>query len=358
MLEMGGYYNEADFDQLELCAYQPLPERGPVPDRRGPGLDRRRHRLGGGTSINWTNCLRTYRLGARRVGARARPRGPRRPRLRRPPGRGARADRGQRRLLRPQRAAPAAAGGLRGARLRLPRDHPQHRPREATTRRPPATSASATSRGSKRSTAKTYLADAQPTRRRDPRRLPRRADPGRERARRRGRGELDASDPAGNGAAARVVVRAPTVVVACGSIESPALLLRSGIGGPAVGDYLRLHPTVAVTAYHDEPQDWWWGPPQAGALARVRRPRRRLRLPARVRAATDRALRRRRCPGAPAADHKQRMRAVGARVGADRPDPRPRPRPGHDRRRRQRRRPLPAHRRARRRATSAAGSRS
>jgi choline dehydrogenase-like flavoprotein len=53
------------------------------------------------------------------------------------------------------------------------------------------------------------------------------------------------------------------VVVACGAIESPALLLRSGIGGPAVGHYLRLHPTVAVTGYYDEPQDWCWGPPQA-----------------------------------------------------------------------------------------------
>ena len=51
--------------------------------------------------------------------------------------------------------------------------------------------------------------------------------------------------------------------MACGSIESPALLLRSGIGGPAVGDYLRLHPTVAVTAYYEEPQNWMWGPPQS-----------------------------------------------------------------------------------------------
>jgi len=31
----------------------------------------------------------------------------------------------------------------------------------------------------------------------------------------------------------RVVVKAPRVVVACGALESPALLLRSGIGGPA-----------------------------------------------------------------------------------------------------------------------------
>ncbi len=44
------------------------------------------------------------------------------------------------------------------------------------------------------------------------------------------------------GASARVTVRAPRVVVAAGSLESPAVLLRSGIGGPATGEYLRLHP--------------------------------------------------------------------------------------------------------------------
>ena len=67
----------------------------------------------------------------------------------------------------------------------------------------------------------------------------------------------------GDGAPTRVVVRAPAVVVACGAIESPALLLRSGIGGPAAGDFLRLHPTAAVTAYYPEHQNWSWGPPQA-----------------------------------------------------------------------------------------------
>jgi choline dehydrogenase-like flavoprotein len=53
------------------------------------------------------------------------------------------------------------------------------------------------------------------------------------------------------------------VVVACGSIESPAVLRRSGIGGPAVGEYLRLHPAGAVFATYDSAQDAWWGPPQA-----------------------------------------------------------------------------------------------
>ena len=54
-------------------------------------------------------------------------------------------------------------------------------------------------------------------------------------------------------------VDAPTVVVACGSVESPALLLRSGIGGPAVGKNLRLHPAYVVMGVYDEPVEGWRG---------------------------------------------------------------------------------------------------
>jgi choline dehydrogenase-like flavoprotein len=66
------------------------------------------------------------------------------------------------------------------------------------------------------------------------------------------------------GRQARVTVRAPRVVVACGALESPALLLRSGIGGPAAGDHLRLHPSIAVLGTYGEDQRAWWGAPQAG----------------------------------------------------------------------------------------------
>ena len=68
----------------------------------------------------------------------------------------------------------------------------------------------------------------------------------------------------GDGRTARVVVRAPTVVVAAGALDTPAVLLRSGIGGPAVGDYLRLHPATAVVGFYDTPQKGWWGAPQTG----------------------------------------------------------------------------------------------
>ena len=59
-------------------------------------------------------------------------------------------------------------------------------------------------------------------------------------------------------------MKAPRVIVACGSLESPALLLRSGIGGPAVGHNLRLHPSSVVGAAYGTDQQAWWGPPQAG----------------------------------------------------------------------------------------------
>jgi choline dehydrogenase-like flavoprotein len=62
-----------------------------------------------------------------------------------------------------------------------------------------------------------------------------------------------------DGSTTRLTVSAATVVAACGSIESPALLLRSGIGGPAVGRNLRLHPASLVVGVYDEPVEGWIG---------------------------------------------------------------------------------------------------
>ena len=62
-----------------------------------------------------------------------------------------------------------------------------------------------------------------------------------------------------DGSSTSVTVQAPTVVVAGGAIESPALLLRSGIGGPAVGKHLRLHPGGIVNGIYDEPIEAWIG---------------------------------------------------------------------------------------------------
>jgi choline dehydrogenase-like flavoprotein len=66
----------------------------------------------------------------------------------------------------------------------------------------------------------------------------------------------------GSGAKRPLTVRATTVVVAAGALETPAVLLRSGIGGPAVGEHLRLHPVPMITGLYDEDLRAWWGPPQ------------------------------------------------------------------------------------------------
>ena len=62
-----------------------------------------------------------------------------------------------------------------------------------------------------------------------------------------------------DGSTTRLTVNATTVVVGCGSIEAPALLLRSGIGGPAVGRHLRLHPASVVVGAYETPIEGWIG---------------------------------------------------------------------------------------------------
>ena len=60
-----------------------------------------------------------------------------------------------------------------------------------------------------------------------------------------------------------LTVRARAVVVAAGSIHSPALLLRSGVASPALGRHLALHPATAVLATMDEEVRPWTGTVQA-----------------------------------------------------------------------------------------------
>ncbi len=70
-----------------------------------------------------------------------------------------------------------------------------------------------------------------------------------------------------DGTPTRVIVRAPVVVCAAGALETPALLLRSGLGGPAAGEYLRLHPATVLGGFYPEPQRAWWGAPQSALSA-------------------------------------------------------------------------------------------
>jgi len=60
-----------------------------------------------------------------------------------------------------------------------------------------------------------------------------------------------------------LTVRARAVVVAAGSIHSPALLLRTGLTLPALGRHLALHPATAVLADMNEEVRPWTGTVQA-----------------------------------------------------------------------------------------------
>ena len=259
VLEMGGYHDESEFNGLELWAYQNIfLNQGPFPTAEGQVSIQAGSALGGGTVLNWTNCLRTtdhvrgewaahglegidgpdYDAHMDAVWERL----------------GVTGDcsdlNGPHKLL--QKGCEARGLDFRGI----------------TRNTDPATYDPVTAgylgfgdqSGSKRSTAKTYLADAAAADAdflvhcRVERVLV-------ENGRAAGVEALY-SDP--DGRTAKVTVRAPTVVVACGSVESPGLLLRSEIGGPAVGDYLRLHPTSVVFGYLEEATNPWWGPPQAG----------------------------------------------------------------------------------------------
>jgi choline dehydrogenase-like flavoprotein len=63
----------------------------------------------------------------------------------------------------------------------------------------------------------------------------------------------------------RLVVRAPVVVVAAGALQTPVLLLRSGVRSPSgqLGRNLSIHPGANVAAVFDEPVEGWKGVHQA-----------------------------------------------------------------------------------------------
>jgi hypothetical protein len=67
-----------------------------------------------------------------------------------------------------------------------------------------------------------------------------------------------------NGVIARVGehtvrVRSKAVVLAAGALNTPALLLRSDVGGTAAGRYLRVHPVTALWGRFDEMVEPWTG---------------------------------------------------------------------------------------------------
>ena len=185
-------------------------------------------------------------LGARAVGARARPRGPRRPRrstaTSTPSGSASsvtdRCSDLNGPQTRMQRRAPTRSAG-RSRRSRATST------RRATRRRAPASSASATRPAPSSRRRRTYLADAVDARRGADRALLRRARAGRGRPRGRAWRRVYA-DPE-TGRSARVTVRAPRVVVACGALESP--------GAAAAQRHRRRRRSASTCACTRAPRD-------------------------------------------------------------------------------------------------------
>ncbi len=263
VLETGGYFDDADFDQLEIPAFQNAYWRGgPVPTAEMNVSLQAGSCLGGGTVINWTNSLRTTpwvreqwecEFGLEGLAGSAFDR---------------HLDAVWERLgvndrcsdlNGAQKRLQAGADALGWSFAKTDRNVDEQRYSFETA----GYIGFGDQSGAKQSTAKTYLRDA--------------AENGAalvtrcfaERVvTRDGRAagvEATWSDPV-TGQSAKVIVHAPQVVVACGALESPALLLRSQIGGPATGDYLRLHPCTANFGYYPEDMQSWKGAPQAGIV--------------------------------------------------------------------------------------------
>jgi choline dehydrogenase-like flavoprotein len=260
VLEAAGYFDASDFKQLELLAYQEMYWRGgPTPTADGNVSLQAGTTLGGGTTINWTNCLRTFpwvrEQWAREHGLEGVD----------GPDYDAHLDAVLKRI-----GATDKASDLNGPHLRMKEGceklgwdfRPIVRNVDLERYSPEAAGymGFGDPSGAKNSSERTFLRDA----------VANGAEVMvRTRAQRILTGNGRASgvealyaDPA-TGRSAQVTVHAPTVVVACGALESPALLLRSQVGGPAVGDYLRLHPATALFGSYGEEQRAWWGAPQA-----------------------------------------------------------------------------------------------
>ena len=263
VVEAAGYFNESDFNQLEVSAYENMYWRGgpnPTADFNvtvyaGAGL-------GGGTVINWTNCLRTRPWVREQWADEHGLEGVDGPEFDRHLD--AIFDRLQVNdscsdLNGPHQRMKEGADELGWSFKTILRNADQDRYDPASA----AYMGFGDQSGSKLSTQKTYLQDA--------------FDAGADIVVRcfvervlvengRAAGIVGTWADPETGRSARVTVRAPQVVVACGSLESPALLLRSQIGGPAVGKHLRIHPCTAIFGIYAEDQMAWWGPPQAALV--------------------------------------------------------------------------------------------
>lgn len=61
----------------------------------------------------------------------------------------------------------------------------------------------------------------------------------------------------------RVTIMAKIVIVAAGSVHTPALLLRSGLRNRHIGAHLHVHPVAPLYAMYDQPMRGWTGVPMS-----------------------------------------------------------------------------------------------
>ncbi len=109
--------------------------------------------------------------------------------------------------------------------------------------------------GAKNSTARTYLSDAA----RAGARLASRCDVRKIVIERGHAVGAEATVAGRDGARHALTVRARAVVVACGAVNTPALLARSGLTNANIGRGLRLHPATAVNGIFPERVEPWTG---------------------------------------------------------------------------------------------------
>ena len=257
VLEAGGHYNSADFHQLELWGYRHLWYKGgATPTADGNVNLLAGATLGGGTEINWMNCVRTPSLvredWARQYGLDGVDTAEFDRHL----------DTVEKRISSSPQTAYFNSQNLRMregcARLGYlsKQTHVNWDPKLFNPLMAGYTGFGDQT-GGKQTARRTYLLDAYQHGAQIV--VHCRADRILVQQGRATGVEATYSDPGGQ--KVKVSVRASQVVVACGSLESPALLLRSGIGGPAVGKYLRVQPGGAVYGIYKEKQKGWWGSP-------------------------------------------------------------------------------------------------
>ena len=70
----------------------------------------------------------------------------------------------------------------------------------------------------------------------------------------------------------RLIVHAPTVVLAAGALRTPAILQRSGLEHPSIGRHLRIHPVPVVAGRFTERVEMWRGTMQAARSVQFSEP--------------------------------------------------------------------------------------